>query len=118
MFFIHRFFFTHDNVGDVAFCPSDLNLLRRRTFRDILCENSNVGSLPLSVFQIPSNTNPVVSCSRVVTMEAEELCLFGGGQKAKQLKNPGYVSNGATNKSECIQCLAKKLVFLPLYEVK
>ena len=33
-------------------------------------------------------------------MEAEELCLFGAGQKSKTLKNPGYISNGAKNKSE------------------
>ena len=56
--FYFRFFFTHDNVGDVGFCPSDLEILRKRTLRDIICTCSNVESLPKSVFYIPSDTNP------------------------------------------------------------
>ena len=56
--FYFRFFFTHDNVGDVGFCPSDLEILRKRTLRDIICTCSNVESLPKSVFYIPSDANP------------------------------------------------------------
>ena len=52
------FFFTHDNVGDIGFCSSDLEILRKRTLRDIICTCSNVESLPKSVFYIPSDTNP------------------------------------------------------------
>ena len=59
IFFFHsRFFFTHDNVGDVGFCPSDLEIIRKRTLRDIICTCSNVESLPKSVFHIPSDANP------------------------------------------------------------
>ena len=57
-FFNFRFFFTHDNVGDVGFCSSDLEILRKRTLRDIICTCSNVESLPKSVFYIPSDANP------------------------------------------------------------
>ena len=36
-----RFFFTHTNVQpSTKFCTSDLELMQKRTLRDILCDNT------------------------------------------------------------------------------
>ena len=90
--FLIRFFFTHDNVGDVGFCESDLEILRQRTFREIICACTNIESLAQSVFHIPSDTNPTVKCSKNDILKPENLCLFGASKKSSELKNPGYVS--------------------------
>ena len=53
---------------------------------------TNVESLAMSVFHIPSDTNPTVKCSKSDILEPENLCLFGASRKASELKNPGYIS--------------------------
>ena len=53
---------------------------------------TNVESLAMSVFHIPSDTNPTVKCSKSHILEPENLCLFGASRKASELKNPGYIS--------------------------
>ncbi len=44
-----RFFFTHrDQTG--SFTPAQLSNLRRRTLRDVICENTAVEQLQTNVF--------------------------------------------------------------------
>lgn len=88
-----RFFFTHSNVDKIDFCPSDVEFLRHRTLRDIICENTDIEALPLSVFQVPSASNPVLECNQQAhPLEPQELCLFGSDRQANKLQAPGYVS--------------------------
>ena len=84
-----RFFFTHENTGMVKFCHSDLELLRKRTLRDIICENTEIDELPMNVFKVESPENPSVSCrNQINRLEIEELCLFGANKQARELKPP------------------------------
>ena len=93
-----RYFFTHDNV-DISLCPNDLKIIRKRTLRDVICDNTDIQSLPLSVFAIPSASNPIQECpDGKVGLEPSQLCLFGSKTKASKLKNPGYVSQGIPKK--------------------
>ena len=42
-----RYFFTHTNVQpEVKFCENDLSIIRKRTLRDIICENTDLYRLP------------------------------------------------------------------------
>ncbi len=93
-----RFFFTHDNVDEgIKFCPGDLAKLRRRTLRDIICENTDITDLARSAFRIPSASNPLVSCSEVNSLDPDDLCLFNATRAASSLTAPGF--RATTSKS-------------------
>jgi hypothetical protein len=77
--FTVRYFYTHTNVNEnVKFCPSTLEILQKRTLRDIFCDNLNLDSLQTNVFKMPDDIyNPEISCSEFNRFDAKELCLFG-----------------------------------------
>ena len=86
-----RYFFTHTNVHpNLRFCDDDLEKLKQRKLRDILCENSDVPYLAQSVFRVPKEGNPVINCNKVNPLEAKDLCLFGSNRPAKDLETPGF----------------------------
>lgn len=45
-----RFFFTHGNGGPGAFWEYQIQHLRKRTFGDIICENSGIAQTQQNVF--------------------------------------------------------------------
>ena len=77
----------------LKFCHGDLELIKKRTLRDIICDNTDVKRLPRSVFQVPSVNNPMVDCQTMRRLLPSQLCLFGASTKAVDLKSAGYVSD-------------------------
>ena len=76
---------------NLRFCDGDLEKLKQRKLRDILCENSDVPYLAQSVFRVPKEgSNPVINCTTVNPLNAEDLCLFGSNRPAKDLEPPGF----------------------------
>jgi peroxidase len=57
-----RFFFTHANQPG-SFTPQQIREIRKRTFGDIICQNSNVEMTTKNVFKMPGDKNPVILCS-------------------------------------------------------
>ncbi len=57
-----RFFFTHSNQPG-SFTPEQLREIRKRTFGDIICQNSNVEMTTKNVFKMPGDGNPMIYCN-------------------------------------------------------
>ncbi|CAL8090344.1 unnamed protein product [Orchesella dallaii] len=57
-----RFFFTHRG-NPAPFSPEQLREIRKRTFGDIICDNSNIEMTTRNVFKIPSQDNPMMYCN-------------------------------------------------------
>ena len=79
---LYRYFFTHDNVEEQVhpLCPKEMETIRRRTMRDVLCDNMK-DSVPMFVknpFLTPSDDNPLEICNPISNMRVDDLCLFGG----------------------------------------
>lgn len=60
-----RFFFTHKAQNGVVklFNRNQLRNLRKRTLRDIICENSDIEELPVNVFLLPSIQDSPKPCT-------------------------------------------------------
>ena len=87
-----RFFFTHNNT-EVGFCENDLEILRQRSLRDVICDNTDITELPRDVFRVESDENPVLPCNdNFRSMDPENLCLFGAKVNAGSLKSTAYIS--------------------------
>jgi len=81
-----RYFFTHANVNaDQRFCDKEMTAIRKRTFRDIMCDNmgdkmQRVAKNPLLI--VDDVENPLVDCSdnreMAHPLTADDLCLFNG----------------------------------------
>ncbi|XP_059091262.1 peroxidase-like isoform X2 [Tigriopus californicus] len=73
--FADRYFFSHVNVDrNIRFCAKELEMIRTRTFRDVLCENTNIAELTLSPFQKESPSNPMISCTNTNRFEPRVDC--------------------------------------------
>ena len=87
-----RYFFTHQNVDPkLQFTPQDLDLIKRRTLRDIICDNIGVSKFQRNAFQVPSEQNLVENCEYRNRLDPKDLCLFGATKPPNQLVSPGYV---------------------------
>ena len=76
----------------LQFVGNDLELVQKRTLRDVICDNIGLPSLQVNAFRVPSEDNPVLDCSEKNTLEPEELCLFGAPKPPLELTSPGYVT--------------------------
>lgn len=66
-----RFFFSHqEETQPGGFTGEQFDNLRSRTMRDLLCDNTDIASVPADVFMNEDKKNPAVSCdeSRNVLM--------------------------------------------------
>ena len=68
-----RFFFTHDGSGGVnnPFTAAQLKALRRRTLRDLICENTGVESMRTSALLLLGEGGEEVECTRTNSLEFE-----------------------------------------------
>ncbi len=57
-----RFFFTHSG-NPAPFSPEQIREIRKRTFGDIICDNSDIEMTTRNVFKIPSQDNPMTYCN-------------------------------------------------------
>ena len=60
-----RFFFTHKNQAG-SFSPKQLKQLRRRTLRDVICENTEVAKARRSVFSLEGE---MIDCGTVNSLD-------------------------------------------------
>jgi len=60
-----RFFFTHQNQAG-SFSPKQLKQLRRRTLRDVICENTEVAKARRNVFSLEGK---MMDCGRVNSLD-------------------------------------------------
>ena len=60
-----RFFFTHKNQAG-SFSPKQLKQLRRRTLRDVICENTEVAKARRSVFSLEGK---MIDCDKVNSLD-------------------------------------------------
>lgn len=57
-----RFYFTHQNQPG-SFTEEQMREIRKRTFGDIICQNSVVEMTTRNVFKMPSENNPMIPCN-------------------------------------------------------
>jgi len=81
-----RYFFTHSNVDESQkFCEGDLESIRKRKLRDVICDTMKLDDFEggQRVVRNPfllanANTNPMEDCQTSNKLVAEDLCLFEG----------------------------------------
>jgi len=69
-----RFFFTHNkdsNTGDVTFTEDQLQNIRGRTMRDLICQNSQSHSIRKHALEIRSNENPILCTEEINHIDFE-----------------------------------------------
>ena len=66
LMFGDRYFFTHSSGPGHRGLPVELRReVRRRTLRDVMCENTDIGSLQRNVMKRTDRSNPESSCNTV-----------------------------------------------------
>ena len=66
LMFGDRYFFTHSSGPGHRGMPRELRSeMRRRTLRDVICENTDIGSLQRNVMKRTDRSNPESSCDTV-----------------------------------------------------
>ena len=68
-----RFFFTHKTSECHGFTSSQQEHLMKRTLKDVICDNTNVGSLQTRVMEQSGPNNPVSSCPGTSSLNVEIL---------------------------------------------
>ena len=76
----------------MLFTENELTLIRRRTLRDVICDNIGLPKLQVNAFRVPSESNPELDCSKKNTLNPEELSLFGASRPTWELTPPGYIT--------------------------
>ena len=78
-----RYFFTHSNVpNDIKFCEREIEAIKKRTLRDVMCDNfgikmQKVARNPLML--VDEFSNPLDECDGAMNLlEVGDLCLFNG----------------------------------------
>jgi len=69
-----RFFFTHTNQGEgMGLGQVAKDMIRKRTFGDIFCDNLDLDRIPQDVFRMPGNGNAEVDCASRPKFEFDKL---------------------------------------------
>jgi hypothetical protein len=91
-----RYFFTHTNVDKkLRFCDTELAAIRRRTIRDVICDNTDVEGIPINPFlHDKEGEGDIVDCKKINRLEPDIGCHLGN----KLLRDTGYASNSVTYK--------------------
>ncbi|XP_063411220.1 peroxidase-like [Mytilus trossulus] len=73
-----RFFY--ESNTDVKFTPTQLTEIKKVTMAKIICENTNINSIPSDVFRKTSASNPEISCSSLPELNLQKWknCVDGG----------------------------------------
>ena len=68
-----RFFFTHKTSECHGFTTRQQEHLMKRTLKDVICDNTNVGSLQTRVMEQSGPNNPVSSCPGTSSLNVKSL---------------------------------------------
>ncbi|XP_052080790.1 peroxidase-like [Mytilus californianus] len=73
-----RFFY--EGNTNVKFTPTQLTEIKKATMARIICENTNINSIPRDVFRKTTSSNPEISCSSLPELNLQKWknCVDGG----------------------------------------
>ena len=84
--FSFRYFYTHSNSPrEARYCDEELDLLKKRTLRDILCDVGDVDTIPLDPFNAGKGTP--VSCEVKNPMDPSRVCIAESNEADNFIKD-------------------------------